>query len=145
MVRPAWILMSAARRGSKLEVIPTQRAIPRTNAAGQPMANHIATASAAEAINAAHLGVVFNHAMQAQGFITGEISFQVKPGRTLPVLDPASYPGLKWITKPEVYVVVARNPAEFVTVLKRLQARTDLKWVEPTVQYGPSDAPNPLR
>jgi len=46
------------------------------------------------------------------------------------------YPGLKKITNPEVYVVNARTPAEFMAVLKRLQARGDLEWVEPTVIYG---------
>jgi hypothetical protein len=29
---------------------------------------------------------------------------------------------------PEVYVVNARTPAEFMAVLKRLQGRSDLEW-----------------
>lgn len=51
------------------------------------------------------------------------------------------YPRLKQIVKPGVYVVNARTPAELVKLLMRLQARTDLEWVEPTVTYGPTSSP----
>ncbi len=90
------------------------------------------------------LGVVFNHAMQQQGYITGEISFQVKGGRPFSG-NPSLYPGLKQITTPAVYVVNARTPAEFVRLVKRLQARADLDWVEPTVTYGPADNTSTIR
>ena len=38
-----------------------------------------------------------------------------------------------------------RTPAEFMAVLKRLQARSDLEWVEPTVIYGPSKVPGSIQ
>lgn len=125
-------------RGAKLEVFPTQRAVPESDTSGRVVAHRVMTASADSAINPQQLGVVFNHAMQHQGYISGEIAFKMKAGLKLSGFSSSSYPGLKKITNPEVYVVNARTPAEFMTVLKRLQARGDLEWVEPTVIYGPS-------
>jgi hypothetical protein len=85
------------------------------------------------------LGVVFNHSMQAEGYITGEIAFAVQDMRAIPSGFPASeYPGLSWLTAPNVFIVKARTPAEFMTVLGLLQGRSDLAWVEPTVLYGPT-------
>jgi hypothetical protein len=82
------------------------------------------------------LGVVFNHAMQVQGYITGEVAFKMKgtPQATNGFLV-SLYPGLARLTGPNVYVVRARTPAEFVAVTKRLQARADVEWVEPIVTY----------
>ena len=75
--------------------------------------------------------------MQVQGYITGEIAFKMKDGvQATDRLDPASYPGLAKVTNPNVYLVVARTPPEFVELTKRLQARTDMEWVEPMVTYG---------
>jgi hypothetical protein len=124
-------------RGAKLEVFPTKRATASLDSSGRRVIHHVAAANATAPIGPRQLGVVFNHAMQQQGYITGEIAFKAKDGHTFSG-SPALYPGLKEITKPAVYVVNARTPAEFIKVLKRLQARSDLEWVEPTVTYGPS-------
>lgn len=94
------------------------------------------TANADSAIGPLQLGVVFNHAMQQQGYISGEIAFKMKAGQMPSGFPSSLYAGLKKITNPDVYVVNTRTPAEFVTVLKRLQARGDLEWVEPTIIYG---------
>jgi hypothetical protein len=125
-------------RGAKLEIFPTQRAVSQSENNGREVVHHVVVASADSAIGPLQLGVVFNHAMQQQGYISGEIAFKMKAGLRLSGFSTSSYPGLKKITNPEVYVVNARTPAEFMTVLKRLQARGDLEWVEPTVIYGPS-------
>lgn len=130
--------MVVVDRGAKLEVFPTKRAVPQEAATGRVVAHHVITARAADPIGSLRLGVVFNHAMQQQGYISGEIAFKVKNGHAFSG-NPALYPGLKEITKPAVYVVNARTPIEFIKVLKRLQARSDLEWVEPTVTYGASD------
>ena len=75
--------------------------------------------------------------MQVQGYITGEIAFKMKGGaQATDRLDPTSYPGLAKLTNPNVYVVVARTPAEFLKLVKRLQGRNDMEWVEPVVTYG---------
>jgi hypothetical protein len=130
--------MVAMDRGAKLEIFPTQRAVSQSDSNGREIVHHVVTASAASAISPQQLGVVFNHAMQQQGYISGEIAFKMKAGLKLSGFRSSLYPGLKKITNPEVYVVNTRTPAEFMGVLKRLQARGDLEWVEPTVIYGPS-------
>jgi hypothetical protein len=142
---PARVLQQVANptnvimdRGAKLELFPTQRAVPESDNSGRQVVHRVMTASADTAIGPLELGVVFNHAMQQQGYISGEIAFKMKPGLKLSGFSSSQYPGLKKITNPEVYVVNTRTPAEFMTVLKRLQARADLEWVEPTVIYGPS-------
>ncbi len=129
---PTMVVMD---RGAKLEVFPTRRATLRVDTSGRTVIHHMTVASATSPIGPHQLGVVFNHAMQQQGYITGEIAFKVKGGHAFSG-SPALYPGLKEITKPAVYVVNARTPAEFIKVLKRLQTRSDLEWVEPTVTYG---------
>jgi len=134
VANPANIIMD---RGAKLEIFPTQRAVPGTDNSGRESIQRVTTVSADSGIGPLNLGVVFNHAMQQQGYISGEIAFKMKASLKLSGFSASSYPGLKKITNPEVYVVNARTPAEFMTVLKRLQARGDLEWVEPTVIYGP--------
>jgi hypothetical protein len=130
--------MIVTDRGAKLEIFPTKRAVAQTDSGGRDVVHHVMTATADSEITSHQLGVVFNHAMQQQGYISGEIAFKMKAGLKLSGFPASLYPGLKKITNPEVYVVNARTPAEFMTVLKRLQARGDLEWVEPTVIYGPS-------
>jgi hypothetical protein len=125
-------------RGAKLEVLPTKRATLKVDSSGHVVAHHVIAASTNAAIGSHRLGVVFNHALQQQGYITGEIAFQMKAGYTQAGLNPALYPGLKKITEPDVYVVNARTPTEFIQVIKRLQTRSDIQWVEPTVTYEPS-------
>ena len=133
---PSMVVMD---RGAKLEVLPSKRATPRAGRTGRVVAHHVTTASASAPISSHQLGVVFNHAMQQQGYVSGEIGFKMKTGAIANGLDPSLYPGLKKITEPEVYVVNTRTPAEFLSVLKRLQRRSDLAWVEPIVTYGAAD------
>ena len=132
---PAMLVLD---RGARLEVIPAKRAIPKHQGSGRLVVHKVINASPGDGIGAARLGVVFNHAMQQQGYISGEITFKLKAGTSAAGIRAVGYPGLKKITSPEVYVVNARNPAEFIRVLKELQARADLEWVEPTVVYGPA-------
>lgn len=123
-------------RGSKLEVLPRVRASQQTSASGKAVVNVVVSTSPSNPIGPQQRGVVFNHVMQVQGYITGEIAFKMQ-GNLEPTngFDPASYPGLKKLTEPNIYVVVARTPGEFVEVTKRLQSRQDIEWVEPIVTY----------
>ena len=127
-------------RGAKLEIFPTKRATAAFDSSGRIVAQHVTAASANSTIGPHRLGVVFNHALQQRGYITGEIAFKMKVGQTAIDFEPTLYPGLKKITSPEVYVVNTRTPAEFMRVMKRLQARQDLEWVEPTVTYAPTES-----
>jgi hypothetical protein len=131
--------MVVVDRGAKLELFPMKRAVPTTDSAGRAVMHHVVRASADAAIGPHQLGVVFNHSMQQQGYISGEIVFKIKVGHTADSFSSSLFPGLKKITNPEVYVVNARTPAEFLKVFKRLQARSDLEWVEPSVIYGPKE------
>jgi hypothetical protein len=132
-------------RGAKLEVYPTKRATVGADAAGRASTHRVFAASATSPLGPQQLGVVFNHAMQAQGYITGEIAFKMKAGHTVTGFDPSLYPGLKKVTSPAVYVVNARTPVEFMKSLKRLQARSDIEWVEPTVTYGSAERSPPIQ
>jgi hypothetical protein len=131
-------------RGSKLEVLPTMRAAQQLSISGKQIVHSVFPASESEPIGPQQLGMVFNHAMQAQGYITGEIAFKMKDGlQATDRLDTASYPGLAKLTNPNIYLIVARTPSEFVELVKRLQDRPDMEWVEPMVTYGvPQPAPD---
>jgi hypothetical protein len=141
-VDPANVIID---RGSKLEIFPTQRAIPQTRRSGSADSYSVTTAAAETPIGPRSLGVVFNYAMQQQGYISGEIAFRMKPGYTATGFDSSLYPGLKKVANPEVYVVNARTPAEFLAVLNRLQTRSDLTWVEPIVTYSASNPNGAIR
>lgn len=132
-------------RGARLEVYPLERAHPHADALGRGVSHEVVRADAASPIGAHELGVVFNHAMQQQGYISGEIAFQMKPHHKATGFSPALYPGLKEVLPSGLYVVAARTPSEFVTLMKRLQERTDIQFVEPTVVYGPAAPPQAAR
>jgi hypothetical protein len=132
---PSMVVMD---RGAKLEILPSKRAIPQMDASGHVVAHDIKSANSNAAMGPQQLGVVFDHARQEQGYITGEIAFKLKAGHNVSGFDRSLYPGLQKVTNPEVYVVTARTPSEFLSVLRRLQARKDLEWVEPTITYGPA-------
>jgi hypothetical protein len=119
-------------------VYPTQRATPLLDDQHHNVVHQVTVASAKSPIGTQQLGVVFNHEMQQRGFITGEIAFRSKTGIVPADMTASSYPGLKRVTASGVYVVKAGTPQEFISLMHRLQARTDLEWVEPTVTYGPA-------
>lgn len=121
-------------RGQKLELYAGQRATPET--AGGEVQHRIVRADAAAPIGPRSLGVVYNHALQLRGFLTGEITFKPK-GDGLPAgFDAANWPGLAKVTNPNIYEVVATSPKVFLILFERLKARGDLEWVEAVVVYG---------
>ena len=130
-------------RGAQLEVLPTRRAMPQASNPGH-LAHRRIQAAAAAPIGPQQLGVVYNHALQQQGYITGEVTFRMK-GTLQPGADfsAALYPGLKKLLPPNIYVVVASTPAQFVQLVRRLQARTDVQWAEPI--YGHSIEPRTVQ
>jgi hypothetical protein len=131
---PSMVVMD---RGAKLEVFPTRRAVSQVDEASHRLVRRIAVTSATTAFDSGHMGVVFNYARQQQGYISGEISFKVKSGQKFSE-SASRYPGLKLVVPPSMYVVNAHTPAEFIGILKDLQNRSDLEWVEPTVSYQDS-------
>ncbi len=133
-------------RGVKLEVFPNKRAAVGTNTVGRAAVQRVQVASAETPFSRLQPGLVFNHAYQQYGYITGEIAFRLKggsaPGADFP---PSLYPSLKKIGTLDMYAVTAPTPRVFLEVLKRLQARTDLDWVVPTVTYFPTNATSSVR
>ena len=122
-------------RSQQLEIYPALRARPESIGSGQ-IGYKLNNVEVNAPINNKHLGVVFNHTLQAQGFITGEITFKIKGGGEPVGFDPANYPGFVKLTSPNIYEVVASTPSEFIQLFNRLKSRNDLEWVEPVVIYG---------
>lgn len=133
-------------RGTKLEIFPSKRAAVGTDAAGRAAVQRVDVAAVEMPFSRLQPGLVFNHAYQQYGYITGEIAFRLKRGRA-PGAEfvPALYPKLKKIGTLDMYAVTAPNPRVFLEVLKRLQARTDLDWVVPTVTYFPTNIDSAVR
>ena len=123
-------------RGAKLEVLPASRAFQQMSASGSGVVVSVFAASESAPISPQQRGVVFNYAMQVQGYITGEIAFKmIGASDPTSTFDAGLYPGLKKLADPNIYIVVATTPAEFVQVTRRLQGRQDVEWVEPIVTY----------
>ena len=93
-------------RGSQLEILETLRAVPEIQSDGRTV-YRVVTATTSSKIGPKQLGVAFNHTLQKQGFLTGEIAFKMK-GDLHPIdFDPYDYPGLAKIINPNGYEVVA--------------------------------------
>ncbi|MBI5719372.1 MAG: hypothetical protein HZC37_17020 [Burkholderiales bacterium] len=123
-------------RGQALEIYPTLRATPSVKPGTPGVQHRLSSAGESAPIGPRNLGVIFNHALQVRGYLTGEITFQPK-GEGLPAgIDAAGYPGLAKITNPNTYVVLASSPKEFIALFNRLKERTDLEWVQAVVIYG---------
>jgi hypothetical protein len=123
-------------RGQQLEVYPTLRATPGMKPGTSSIEHRLSKTEESTPMGPGNLGVVFNHSLQARGYLTGEIAFKPK-GDGPPVgFDAASYPGLTKVTNPNIHVVVASSPREFLALFNRLRSRTDLEWVEAVVIYG---------
>ena len=137
--KPAAIADSAMvfeDRGQQLEIYPALRATPALKP-GTPVVEHrLSSAGESTPIGPRSLAVIFNHALQARGYLTGEITFKPKREGLPTGLDAANYPGLAKIVEPNIYVVLAASPKEFIGLLNRLKAHADLEWVEPVVVYG---------
>lgn len=130
-------------RGAQIELLPQSRLAAATSADGS-RSYAVTAAATGDVLDAQHLGLVFNHSLQATGAISGEITFQLRTGLLADTWSTAQYPGLKQIVKPNVYVVNARSMSEFAALLQTLQRDARVQWVEPTIQYGlvPSEVGN---
>jgi hypothetical protein len=137
--------MVVADRGTKLEVFRTQRASITTDSAGRPTVEAVAVAAESAPFSRLQPGLVFNHTYQQYGYITGEIAFRMKGGSVPHGFSASQYPGLGKVGTLDMYVVRTSNPQQFLQVLKRLQARSDLEWVVPTVTYVPAPASGSVR
>jgi hypothetical protein len=125
-------------RGQKLEIFPTVRASTELASNGRTVVHRLRSAPVNSILGPRSLGVLYNHTIEAQGFLTGEITFQPTADELPSDFRGDDYPGLKKIVEPNTYEVVARTPSELMALLATLKARTDLQWVELFVNYGVS-------
>lgn len=123
-------------RGQTLEIYPGLRATPVAMPGKTGVEHQLFAAKTGAPIGPGQLGVVFNHALRAQGFLSGEIAFRPQ-GEGLPAgFESAGYPGLHKLASPNTWVATATSPQEFLALLGRLKARNDLVWVEAVITYG---------
>lgn len=135
VIDPEWVVND---RGSNLEIRPLTRATLATDSHNRISIKKVIQASPSSAISATQLGVVYNHAMQQYGYISGEISYIMKSnGDLASELTSLGYPAPTALLGGKIHVVNARSVQEFVKIMSLLQSRNDVETVEPTVTYGP--------
>ena len=132
--------MIVSDRGSLLELIPTERGQLNASAFGHRKIRILDRGTSSLPMGPSNLGVVFNHTIQHVGFINGEITFQIKNGHRLDALSNSQLPGLRLVLKPNVYLVTARTPSEFLHTMRFLQTQAYLAWIEPNVIYTRADS-----
>lgn len=133
-------------RGQQMEIYPALRATPSLKPSGAGVQHQLSNAAEGASIGPRNLGVVFNHALQVRGYLTGEIAFKPKGDRLPADFDAAAnWPGLAKITDPNIYIVVAASPKEFIPLFNRLKARGDIEQVEAVVIYGNGENAAPRR
>lgn len=123
-------------QGVSVEILPALRAQSASAESGR--ATRMVASVPASKFSATSRGVVFNHAMQSYGVLTGEITFKMKGALKAEDagLSGSEYPGMAKLTSPNVYVVMANSPTEYVALFNRLKARADVEWVEAIVDYS---------
>jgi len=121
-------------RGTKLEVLPTLRAI-QVDAA--PERKIVRSAASAALSPSAGFGIIRNHTRGVDAVYTGEIAFQAK--QTLDLehgTEWSELPGIRKLTQTNVYLVTATSPQEFVRLTKLIATKPEVDWVQPVVLYN---------
>jgi len=125
-------------QGAAVEVFPERRVTVQSFASGREVMRETAQTASSAPLDESGGVLVYNHAYQAYGYATGEISFKFKADKTPASPLPASqYPGFRRLGNLNAYAVYARNPVEFIELYRRLEARSDIEWVVPFIEYVP--------
>jgi len=125
-------------QGAAIEVFPERRVTVQSFASGREVMRETAQTEGSAPLDESDGVLVYNHAYQAYGYATGEISFKFKTGKTpASPLPAAQYPGFRRLGNLNAYVVYARTPVEFIELYRRLQERADVEWVVPHIEYVP--------
>ena len=126
---------------SKLELLPTSRAVPQPSEGNfaTPIFSIITTSANAPITNK-QLAVAYNHALNNTVFLTGEVSFKLKTGASLSALqaDLQSVINVspKLLVSPSVYIFNATSPAQIVNLTNKLKASSAVEWAEAAVILG---------
>lgn len=126
-------------QNARIEVFPQRLVSVQSLEVGQQVMRESASGATASLTELDGV-LVFNHAYQAYGYATGQLSFKFKTGRApaLP-LPKAVFPGFRKLGNLAVYEVNARNPLEFLELYRSIQSRTDIEWVVPDIRYVPKE------
>lgn len=122
--------------GANIGFLRTRRGVVRDEpSAGQLSGAVVATEQ--DPLGPTSPGIVYNYSMQLYGLVSGELSFELKPGADPRVLAWGATSAPKVLVAPSVYVVNVTSGAEFLRVLTMLQKSADVRWVEPSIRYVP--------
>lgn len=125
-------------QGAAIEVFPERRVTVQSLASGREVMRETVQTAGSAPLDESDGVLIYNHAYQAYGYATGEISFKFKAGKTpASPLPAAQYPGFRRLGNLNAYVVYARNPVEFIELYRRLEERSDIEWVVPYIEYVP--------
>lgn len=125
-------------QGAAVEVFPERRVTVQSFASGREVMREVTQKDSAAPLDEFDGVLVYNHAYQAYGYATGEISFKFKSGQRPSAPLPATlYPGFRRLGNLDAYAVYARNPVEFLELYRRLDQRADIEWVVPNIEYIP--------
>lgn len=122
--------------GTNIGLLRTRRGVIRDEPGALGLSG-VVEATEQDPLGPTRPGIVYNYSMQQYGLVSGELSFELKPG-----VDPR---GLAWgttgvpkvLVPPYVYVVNVTSGAEFLRVLTMLQKSAGVRWVEPSIRYVP--------
>lgn len=122
--------------GVNIGFLRTRRGVVRDEP-GERVLSGAVVATEQDPLGPTNPGIVYNYSMQLYGVVSGELSFELKPG-----VDPRGLPwgetgAPKVVVPPSVYVVNVTSGAEFLRVLTMLQKSTGVRWVEPSIRYVP--------
>jgi|GEM_PF-4456590 len=121
-------------RGMKFELYPERRVVS-TVFNGSKIKVQLNTHSSSDGFDVSSQGVIFNHAYQKFGSISGEIAFSMIDG-SLVSSKLSSLNGFKKLGTLNLYAVYARSPAEFKNYIELLSADKGVNFIEPTVDYS---------
>lgn len=125
-------------QGAAIEVFPERRVTVQSFTSGREVMRETAQTADSAPLDESDGVLVYNHAYQAYGYATGEISFKFKAGKSpASPLPAAQYPGFRRLGNLNAYVIYARNPVEFIELYRRLEERSDIEWVVPYIEYVP--------
>lgn len=133
---PSWSLQ---QHSSQLELLPALRTrLSAPDPQGRVRPQQLRAAAADEAsIGDGQYGLVFNHAMQSYGALSGEIAFRVRPGQSAEALAQlAGLDALQSLGQGGRHVARVRSPQALRDSLQRLRAQPGVVEAQWVVIYG---------
>jgi hypothetical protein len=122
--------------GTNIGFMRSRRGIIRDDASGQRLVG-ATEVNEQDPLGPTRPGIVYNYSMQLYGLVSGELSFELRPGADARALNWARTTPPELLVPPSVYLVRVVSGAEFLRVFTMLQTSADVRWVEPAIRYIP--------